>query len=151
MKSLSTPSDRLEILSRLEKLSPTDAAKWGKMSVHQMVCHLRDSYLHGLAEKQASSATGVFQRTIMKWGALRLPMQWPKGVPTRPEMEQGLGGTPPVEFGRDLAALVAVVNRFCDHLPEPVAHHPIFGPMLHADWMRWGYLHADHHLRQFGR
>jgi len=29
--------------------------------------------------------------------------------------------------------------------------HPIFGAMKPWDWMRWGYLHADHHLRQFGR
>ena len=29
--------------------------------------------------------------------------------------------------------------------------HPIFGAMSVKDWMRWGYLHADHHLRQFGR
>jgi prephenate dehydrogenase len=29
--------------------------------------------------------------------------------------------------------------------------HPMFGPMSPEDWMRWGYLHADHHLRQFGR
>ena len=29
--------------------------------------------------------------------------------------------------------------------------HPMFGPMTPEDWMRWGYLHADHHLRQFGR
>jgi hypothetical protein len=27
----------------------------------------------------------------------------------------------------------------------------MFGPMTEKDWMRWGYLHADHHLRQFGR
>jgi hypothetical protein len=29
--------------------------------------------------------------------------------------------------------------------------HPMFGGMTAKDWMRWGYLHADHHLRQFGR
>jgi hypothetical protein len=29
--------------------------------------------------------------------------------------------------------------------------HPIFGRMTEAEWMRWGYLHTDHHLRQFGR
>jgi hypothetical protein len=28
--------------------------------------------------------------------------------------------------------------------------HPIFGRMSRAAWLRWGYLHADHHLRQFG-
>jgi hypothetical protein len=29
--------------------------------------------------------------------------------------------------------------------------HPIFGRITRAEWLRWGYLHADHHLRQFGR
>jgi hypothetical protein len=29
--------------------------------------------------------------------------------------------------------------------------HPLFGPMSRAAWLRWGYLHLDHHLRQFGR
>jgi hypothetical protein len=28
--------------------------------------------------------------------------------------------------------------------------HPLFGRMSDADWLRWAYLHADHHLRQFG-
>jgi uncharacterized protein DUF1569 len=28
--------------------------------------------------------------------------------------------------------------------------HPIFGPMSESAWLRWAYLHADHHLRQFG-
>ena len=28
--------------------------------------------------------------------------------------------------------------------------HPTLGPMSRAQWLRWGYLHADHHLRQFG-
>jgi len=28
--------------------------------------------------------------------------------------------------------------------------HPLFGPMSRAEWLRWGYLHMDHHFRQFG-
>jgi len=28
--------------------------------------------------------------------------------------------------------------------------HPILGGMSDAAWLRWGYLHMDHHLRQFG-
>jgi hypothetical protein len=28
--------------------------------------------------------------------------------------------------------------------------HPIFGVMTEQEWLRWGYLHMDHHLRQFG-
>jgi hypothetical protein len=66
-------------------------------------------------------------------------------------MEQGNGGTAPTDFERDGANLLAIVRRFCD--PGPVASiaHPFFGPMSRKEWMRWGYLHADHHLRQFGR
>jgi len=26
----------------------------------------------------------------------------------------------------------------------------MFPEMNEREWMRWGYLHADHHLRQFG-
>ena len=26
----------------------------------------------------------------------------------------------------------------------------IFGAMTTERWKRWGYLHMDHHLRQFG-
>ena len=28
--------------------------------------------------------------------------------------------------------------------------HPFFGAMSSSAWLRWGYLHMDHHLRQFG-
>jgi hypothetical protein len=30
------------------------------------------------------------------------------------------------------------------------ARHPIFGELTEREWMRWGYLHTDHHFRQFG-
>ena len=35
--------------------------------------------------------------------------------------------------------------------PVKWPRHAIFGAMTASDWMRWGFLHADHHLRQFGR
>jgi len=121
------------------------------MSAHEMICHLCDSYRAALGEKAVSSATGFLQRTIVKWIALQLPMKWPKGVRTRPEIEQGIGGTPPVEFERDRAELLSVFDRFCTESARLAATHPFFGPMNRQEWLRWGYSHADHHLRQFGR
>jgi len=121
------------------------------MTVGEMVCHVCDAYRIALGEKAASPATGFFQRTVMKWVALKAPLKWPKGVKTRPELEQGIGGTPPVEFGRDKAELLSIFQRFCGDGANFAPTHPFFGPMSREDWMRWGYLHADHHLRQFGR
>ncbi len=101
----------------------------------------------------ADTATrqSVLQRTLIKWIALYAPMRWPKGLPTRPEVEQGAGGTPPVDFDLDRASLVSVIERFGDASRSLPCHsHPLLGDMRDSQWLRWGYLHADHHLRQFG-
>ncbi len=116
-----------------------------------MVCHLCDSYRFALGEKSISMATGFLQRTLIKFLALRAPMKWPRGTPTRPEVEQGVGGTAPLEFEKDRGQLLSIIGRFCSSAIDPNIQHPFFGPMTRQNWMRWGYLHADHHLRQFGR
>jgi hypothetical protein len=84
----------------------------------------------------------------MKWIALRVPAKWPQGVPTRPEIEQGRGGTAPTDWERDCAELRALILSFRGR--TAFGKHPIFGKMSRRDWMVWGYRHVDHHLRQFG-
>src|ERR1700687_5338950 len=101
MKSLSNLADRQSISLRLSALLPRDGARWGSMSAHQMVCHLDDSYKVGLGEQYASPATGYLRRALLKWLALEMPLQWMKGLPTRPEIEQGKGGSLPLNFGED--------------------------------------------------
>jgi DinB superfamily len=151
LRSLESTEDRASIRGRILALTPSDHRRWGKMSVEQMICHLRDSYQVALGEKTASPATGFLQRTLVKWIALSAPMRWPKGVRTRPEIEQGAGGTAPGQFEEDRAALVSILDRFRNETLSNVIPHPYFGPMTPAEWLRWGYLHAGHHLRQFGR
>src|SRR3954454_7482693 len=101
MKTLASSNDRREILDRVAALSKADLARWGGMSSHQALCHLRDAYCVALGEKTASAATGFLQRTVAKWMALRVPLKWIKGYPTRPEIEQGKGGSAPGEFEAD--------------------------------------------------
>ena len=151
VKTLDNRAVRQEILDRIAQLSGADQGKWGRMSVHQMVCHLRDGYGAALGEKAVTPATSVLQRTVVKWAALWAPLQWMKGYPTRPEMEQGKGGSAPADFESDRKALRGALERFCEELPQPCLPHPVFGAMNAREWGRWGYLHADHHLRQFGR
>lgn len=117
------------------------------MSAHQMMCHLTDSFAVGAGTKYASPATGILQRTLVKWIALRGPFRWPGGLPTRPEIDQKRGGTPPVDWETDRSALRRSMIEFSELRAFGV--HPIFGSMSRTDWLIWGYRHVDHHLRQF--
>lgn len=143
---------RRATIERIQTLQPSSRARWGKMTVGEMLCHLNDSFLLPLGEKRANRVPmGTLKRAVVKWGALNVPLRWPKGVQSAPEVIQGMGGTPPVEFESDRAGLIQTIERFCDpqgRLED--REHPFFAKMTRLEWVRWGYLHADHHLRQFG-
>jgi hypothetical protein len=151
MRTLARPRDKADILRRLRTVRPESVGRWGRMSAPQMVCHLSDALRMGAGHKSVSPATGPLQRTILKWVVLYLPLRWPRGILTRPEIDQAQGGTRPCDFATDVAACEALLElitarpRSFDWQP-----HPIFGRMSDAAWLRWGYLHIDHHLRQFG-
>jgi hypothetical protein len=119
------------------------------MTAHQMVCHLSDSLRSALGEKYVSPSNSRFERMILKPLALWVPVPWPQGVKTRPEMDQQQGGTSPVGFVSDLDELRTLFQRFCAQEGE-FGPHAMFGQMSRAERMRHGYLHFDHHLRQFG-
>lgn len=152
MKTLARPADRDELRQRLRQLRSDSVRRWGRMSAHQMVCHLSDSMLVATGQKTASPATTLPSRTLIKWIALYLPVRWPVGILTRPEIDQEAGGTRPVEFAVDLARLERLMETAgtADRRVHWAATHPIFGRMSARAWLRWAYLHTDHHLRQFG-
>ena len=151
MKSLANAENYAEIRTRIDALTPSDERLWGEMGVHGMVCHLSDAFRLCVGEKTASDVSGVLQRTLVKWVALRLPVQWLKNIQTVPEVKQGVGGTPPTRFDDDRRELLQLMERFRCPGASLNPAHPIFGRMTEREWMRWGYLHTDHHLRQFGR
>ncbi|MGH7675149.1 MAG: DinB family protein [Gemmatimonadales bacterium] len=150
VKTLSRQRDKDELLRRLQTVHPDTAPRWGRMSAHQMVCHLSDALLMATGERAVSAATGVRARALIKWIALYAPLPWPAGIPTSAETDQERGGTRPVDFQSDLAQVRALVERVARRAGAgswPV--HPVFGRMSEADWLRWAYVHTDHHLRQF--
>jgi hypothetical protein len=102
MKTLARDRDKAEILRRLATLTPASERRWGKMTVHQMVCHLADGFRMTSGERPVRDV------------AVRLEAF----------LEQARAGR--------------------------CRPHPIFGRLSPAAWLRWGYLHCDHHLRQFG-
>ena len=149
MKTLARNRDTAELLRRIRTLGPGSPPRWGRMSAHQMVCHLNDSFRMANGEKRVSGSPRLRERTLIKWIALYLPLRWPAGIMTVPEVDQEIGGTRPAEFAADVAELERRIREFAASRPVPPPPHPIFGPLSGRQWLRWSYLHVDHHLRQF--
>ena len=154
--TLANDADQEQIVARLERIHPSCTRMWGTMTAHEMICHLSDSYLLGMGEKAVAPAPrkdlpAPLPRGFIKWFALQVPMRWPRGVPTRPEVDPKRDGTRPAAFEGDLGKLLELHARFTRRPRDySFAPHPIFGVMTEEEWMRWAYLHLDHHLRQFG-
>ena len=133
MKTLAYPRDTLEILERLKNLRPDSTARWGRMTVHQMVCHLVDALRMATGEKRVAPDHNLFKRTVLKWIVLYAPVKWPAGIQTSPEIDQLRGGTAPAEFAADVAEgerLLRLVSESGTALAGNP--HPFFGRMSRA-------------------
>jgi Protein of unknown function (DUF1569) len=150
MKNLADFKDAAEIRTRILSLMPSDVHQWGIMNVNQMLCHVRGAYLYALADTPVKFAKGPLPPRVLKFAALKLPTRWPQSTPTLHRLKIGAPGMVCTTFEQDRDTLLIAFDSFCA-LTNHTRPHPFLGSMRHADWMRWGYLHADHHLRQFNR
>jgi len=150
MRSLAEPNAARLLVDRLRHVTPQSVRRWGRMSAQEMVCHLADAYRHAMGEIAGMPADTIFTRNVIKNFALWTPFPWPPGYPTRPELDPQREGRRPADFIRDRDQVETELYRFVDAVHRgTIARHPIFGAMGRREWLRWGWLHADHHLRQF--
>jgi hypothetical protein len=147
MSALADATTKAAVCRRLERLTPNTPRRWGRMTPHQMVCHMTDGYRMSAGERTPTPIDNVITRSIVRMVALHTPLTWPKGVKTVPEADQEQGGTKPATWNRDLAELLERIQAFRS---VEGGRHPIFGPLTKREWDVWGFRHADHHLRQFG-
>ena len=151
MKTFARDECRAEILQRLKLVRADSARRWGTMTPHQMICHCADACRMASGDVAPEPVSSAATRTVIKWIALYAPMRWPSGIQTVPEFDQRTAGTPPVAFAADVATLEALLGRIGPRASDaPWPPHPIFGRMSQRAWLRWAWLHMDHHLRQFG-
>jgi hypothetical protein len=151
MKTFAREDCRAEILRRLAQVRPDSVRRWGTMTPHQMIRHCADACRMASGEATPGDVSTGLTRRVVKWVALYAPMRWPPGIQTVPEFDQRHAPPPSGAFDADvatLAALLDAIRRRDDAAPWP--RHPIFGRMSQRAWLRWAYLHMDHHLRQFG-
>lgn len=149
MKSLFNKQDADEFIARINKLTASSPALWGKMNVAQMLNH---------CQKPLEIASGALKpkiNKIVKWlfGARAKkklvggePFQ--KNLPTFPEakiVDQKV-------FEAEKEKLISLIRQFQENGVKGLTKdpHPFFGDLTPAEWDILQTKHLDHHLSQFG-
>jgi hypothetical protein len=149
MKNIFNKTDGNEILGRIEKLTPESKALWGTMNVAQMMAHCTQAAKMPTGEispKRVGFPINIIG-SMVKSKILQAPT-FRKNSPTAPELKIANPG----EFEKEKANFIAAMKKLVDN-GEAIAtatKHPFFGKMSPTEWGRINYLHADHHLSQFG-
>jgi hypothetical protein len=148
MKTLFDAASLQELIGRIDSLTPTAQARWGKMNAEQMVAHLTDALKLATGELTAKPKKMIFRYPpFRQFVAYLMPI--PKGAPTLPELRrrESDAGT----LAQNRAELARVLRDIASRSAQKEwPEHPAFGNLGRRAWGVLGYRHADHHLRQFG-
>lgn len=138
-----------EIIGRINSLTPTSAAQWGKMNVSQMLAHCSVTY--EMVYENIHPKPNAFMRFILK------AMVKPKVVSEKPYGQNN--PTAPAflikgdkNFDSEKKRLIDYINK-TQQLGEAEFNNKeslSFGPLSANEWNNMFYKHLDHHLRQFG-
>lgn len=137
---------RKSIHDRVDLLTSAAPRRWGRMTVDQMVWHVRRGLDLGLERITSTGYKSPIPLPMLLVLAQYFPIPREK-APTIPAMEANLR--------RDLAA---EVTRFHESLEafarKPLDSswptHPVFERLTGKQWSRIQANHVNHHLRQFG-
>ena len=137
------------LINRINQLTPTTAAHWGKMNVAQMLAHCNVSFEMGHNDnfKKSSPFLRFILKNLVKGGLVNeKPLK--KNSSTAPEMVIKTDK----DFAKEKQMLVNYLNKTVE-LGENHFNgkdHPGFGVMTSAEWNVFLGKHLDHHLTQFG-
>jgi hypothetical protein len=107
-------------LARIDSLTPQHKAKYGKMNVHQMVCHCTDFYRLAFQELLLTDIPLHSAKEVVILAKER------KTVPAPKDIDQVAGsGTKPTTFTNDIHLLKEKIIAFYN-CPEDVEFLPHF-------------------------
>lgn len=136
-------------MDRFQALSDSAPRRWGSMTAHQMLNHVRHLLEVALGERtMADFSNAITRNPVVRWLAIELP--WPKGRINPPVkmLDDRL-----LPFAEERNLLIEAMGRFADsHARDPgrIVASPILGPITLDSWSRLQGKHLDYHLRQFG-
>lgn len=149
MKSFFDPSAKVEMITRLDKLTPATKPLWGKMNSAQMMAHnvAVMEYAAGIAPGEKQMFIGkVFMLFMKKQFTNDKPHS--RNAPTSPSFLMASEK----DFAKEKQRLTDIINKFHEGGPDKVTKHPsvFWGHCTPDEWAIGMYKHMDHHFQQFG-
>ncbi|MDF2668845.1 MAG: hypothetical protein K0R67_1151 [Paenibacillus sp.] len=148
MQNIFDHTNTVEILTRIDKLSPNSQPQWGQMDVAQMLAHC--SSFQDFATGNSFEKRGWLGIII---GNFVKPLFYndkplPRNMSTIPTVLIADSK----EFEKEREILKQSIITFQNNGPERCTTHPhpFFGKLTPEQWGKGIYKHLDHHLKQFG-
>ncbi len=137
------------IVDRINALTPQTPAKWGKMSVDQMLAHCNVTY--EMLYEDIHPKPNFLMKLVLK--------TFVKPIVTNETSYKNNSQTAPAfiikgdkDFEKEKTRLINYIQRTqqsgADSFHNKESHS--FGPLSKKEWNNLLYKHLDHHLRQFG-
>lgn len=146
LRTVMSTQRRNHLLARIDALCPQAPRRWGRMTAHEMVCHLSD---------QLRSALGIMPTRIMHTPLRHPVVRW-ISIYMTPPRDRFLAPAEaltshPKDFEEDRDVLRGLVQELaCQENIGRWPQHPYFGRLSGRMWAEVTWKHCDHHLRQFG-
>jgi hypothetical protein len=148
MKSLFDSTDNNAIINRINQLTMSNAAVWGKMTAAQMLAHVSVPMQVGFGEvKLKRGLMGILFGSMAKKQMVN-ERPFKQGLPT----DKNFIIKDLVNFEEEKNKAMSLVKRFAEKGPSAITGepHPFFGKLTTREWDMLTWKHLDHHLRQFG-
>lgn len=149
MENILTQTGFENMQNRIKQLSKDSTAKWGKMSVSQMLAHINVAYemtFENIHPKPNGLMKLILKMLVKK--SVVGPKPYPKNGKTAPQFiikdER--------DFNKEKTRLLSYMEKTKDlgtsHFEGKESHS--FGPLTAKEWNVMFSKHLDHHLTQFG-
>jgi murein endopeptidase len=150
IEDMFNPQGKEKMLSRINALTPSSKALWGKMSVGQMLAHCNVAYeiVHEPVKHSPPGPIDKFFARVFAKGTVVGDKPYPQNGPTAPMFV--------IKDSRDFdvekTRLIGYINKT---FQQGATHYDglenmTFGKLSSKQWNTLFSKHLDHHLRQFG-
>ncbi|MEJ7644109.1 MAG: DUF1569 domain-containing protein [Chryseolinea sp.] len=149
MKSIFDHANREELIQRVNSLSLTGKADWGKMNVYQMTTHCTIWNDWVLGRSNQTLRQGLLGKIF---GKMALRSNTKDDKPLGKNMPAGKLFTVIATAGNLDAQKATLSNQIAEYenFSNDGFIHDFFGKMTKEEIGIFAYKHSDHHLRQFG-